>query len=180
MEEEVYQLPDTALVAGAKEGNEACFEAIYRRYVQMVFSVGYRMTGTPEDAEDVTQEVFLRVARSIRQFREEAKLKSWIYKIALNVSSDLRKRSCRQQRVSRDYVDGIKRNSSVNESSREILESLDVLRETERQALVLTLYEGLTHAEAAKVLSCAEKTVSWRLFSARRKLRQYYKFGNET
>jgi len=138
----------------------------------MVYKLAYRLSSNQASAEDIMQETLLRAARSIRTFRADAKFKNWLYRITVNAANDWHKRSCRQARVEQEYLELQVDSDDSKKISQEILEALDKLPAKQRQAIVLTVYEGLNHSEAAKVLGCAEKTVSWRIFSGRKKLKQ--------
>lgn len=138
----------------------------------MIHALCYRMTGSQADAEDLAQETFVRAFEALPTFRAEASVSSWLYRIALNQCLNWKSRKERQERVLRQWLEQTD-SSGPGDSSRsqQIQEALMRLPAKQRAAIVLTTYEGLNHAEAAKALGCSETTVSWRVFAARRKLK---------
>src|SRR5262249_17245292 len=100
----------------------------------------------------------------------EGSFASWLYRIAVNECLNWGKRERRRAEVHSQWAE--QGESSRDESKTiEVREALMKLKPKQRAAIVLTIYEGMNHAEAARVLGCSETTVSWRLFAARRKLK---------
>src|SRR5581483_12270211 len=90
---ELSTLPDADVAALAKEGRDAAFRELVRRYERPVFSIIYRMVRDREVAEDLAQDTFVKVLNHIDRYRPEFKLSSWLFKIANNVAIDhLRRR----------------------------------------------------------------------------------------
>jgi RNA polymerase sigma-70 factor (ECF subfamily) len=86
-------LNDLFYIQRVKAGDVRAFSAIVSNYQQMVFTIVFRITGNREDAEDITQEIFVKVFKSLEQFREESEFSTWLYRIAYNTTlSELRKR----------------------------------------------------------------------------------------
>jgi len=110
-------------------------------------------------------------------FRGDSRFSSWVYRIAMNQCLNFRKRRQQQERLQRQWAE----EGSGAETSREdrrsdfVQAALMKLNPKQRAALVLTTYDGLNHAEAAKVLGCSETTISWRVFAARTKLKRLLK-----
>jgi RNA polymerase sigma-70 factor (ECF subfamily) len=165
---------EAALAARAQGGDEDAFAELVRRHQDMVYAVTWRMTGSAADAADLTQETFVRAWRGLAEFRGGARLSSWLYRVAMNASLNwlaaARRREDRLDEAS-PYLAGQERAAVPDELSARVEEALLALPPAQRAAVVLTLFEGLNHAEAAHVLGCAETTVSWRVFRARRELR---------
>ena len=155
------------------EGDHDAFESLIRRYQHMIYTLAYRMSGSAADAEDLTQETFIRAHEKLSGFRTESRFSTWLYRLAINQCLNWRKRTQRRERLHADW-----------EAQREIdlapddiviwqvQSALLQLNPKQRAAVVLTIYDGMTHAEAASVLGTSETTVSWRLFSARTKLKR--------
>jgi RNA polymerase sigma-70 factor (ECF subfamily) len=142
----------------------------------MIHSLCYRMTGSMADAEDLAQETFVRAYQNLDKFRAEAQISSWLYRIAVNQCLNWRARRQRQERLHKEWGD--QSELSVHKDStnaQQVQAALIKLSPKQRAALILTCYNGLTHAEAAKVIGCSETTISWRLFAARRKLKRLLK-----
>src|ERR1041385_2898396 len=151
-------------------GDHAAFESLIREYQKMIHSLCYRMTGSMADSEDLAQETFIQAFRSLNTFRSESKFSSWLYRIAMNRCLNWKKASIRRDELHKNWSE-IPRDQSVEGAPAErVQEALLTLDAKQRAAIILTVYEGLNHSEAARALGCAETTVSWRIFSARSKL----------
>jgi RNA polymerase sigma-70 factor (ECF subfamily) len=154
-------------------GPGGAFEELIREHQRMIHSLCYRMTGSLADAEDLAQETFIQAFQHRDSFRGEAHVSSWLYRIAVNLCLNWRKRASRREQIHREW--GQEERVAEAEHPRhaqQIQEALLKLNPKQRAAIVLTVYDGLNHAEAAKALGCAETTVSWRLFAARRALKK--------
>jgi RNA polymerase sigma-70 factor, ECF subfamily len=166
-------------VRNSQNGDHAAFEALIRTYQQMIHSLSFRMTGSNADAQDVVQETFVRAYQQLGTYQGTAKFSSWIYRIAVNACLDWRKREQSRDRLRTRFMEMSETLRTESESS----ECMDELSEAvqsalmklpprQRAAIVLTVYGNHNHAEAAKILGCSETTVSWRIFTARRKLKK--------
>jgi RNA polymerase sigma-70 factor (ECF subfamily) len=181
LEESRMDDPDEALVRQSQNGDLTAFEPLIRRHQRMIYSLTYRMTGSLADAEDLAQETFIRAYRSIGAYRAESKFSTWLYRIAMNVCLTWRQREAQRIEVHSAWADLEGGRGSAGESSRtsEMAGGLHAallrLPAKQRAAILLTVYDGLNHAEAAKVLGCSETTVSWRVFMVRRKLKSWLK-----
>lgn len=157
-------------------GDSDAFEALIRQHQRMINSLCYRMTGSMADAEDLAQETFLQAFQHLGEFRHEAQAGSWLYRIAVNRCLNWQKRQRRLQQLHYDWAQeepGLSDDNALR--AQQVQAALMKLNAKQRAAIVLTTYDGLTHAEAARALGCAETTVSWRLFSARGKLKRLLK-----
>ena len=166
-------------VAQSRNGDHAAFEALIRKYQQMVHSLTFRMTGSVADCKDLAQETFIRAYQQLDSFGGTAKFSSWLYRIAINACLDWRRREQRRERLHQNWSEdavtdgaGPESGLDLDELSRQVQVALMKLPEKQRAAVVLTVYGGNSHADAAKILGCSETTVSWRIFTARRKLKQ--------
>jgi RNA polymerase sigma-70 factor (ECF subfamily) len=138
------------------------------------------MTGSSADAEDLAQETFIRAYEQIKHFNGGAKFSTWLYSIALHASLNWRRNEARRFQAQANCAeDIIAQQSNIaispakNEMAQQAQAALMKLPAKQRAAIVLTIYDGLNHAEAAKVLCCSETTISWRVFAAKRKLRRW-------
>ena len=170
--------PDETLVRASQNGDPAAFEALVRQHQRMIHSLTYRMTGSLADAEDLAQEAFVRAYEQIGQYQGGAKFSTWLYRIAINACLNWRQRETRRLEVHTQWAteaatNHAEFNESLPEQSGRIQAALLRLPARQRAAIVLTVYDGLNHAEAAKALRCSETTVSWRIFAARRKLKKW-------
>ncbi|MGA2555145.1 MAG: RNA polymerase sigma factor, partial [Verrucomicrobiota bacterium] len=157
---------DPTLLLRTRQGDPAAFEALIRRHQRMIYSLTYRMTGSAADAEDLTQETFLRAWRQIGSYRAAAKFSTWLYRIALNACLTWRQRETLRAQVQAGWAEtngapelGGETALARNETGRNLQAALLKLPAKQRAAVMLTLYDGLSHAEAAQVLGCSETTV---------------------
>ena len=144
------------------------------------------MTGSFADAEDLAQETFIRAYRQIGAYRAASKFSTWLYRIAINVCLTWRERETLRVEVHANWADrdgghGADGESGPNgsELGGRVHAALLKLPLKQRAAIVLTVYDGLNHAEAAKVLGCSETTVSWRVFIARKRLKGWLAAARE-
>jgi RNA polymerase sigma-70 factor (ECF subfamily) len=168
---------DQTLVSQSRDGDPAAFEALIRKHQQMIHTLTFRMTGSLADCKDLAQETFVRAYRQLDSYHGTAKFSSWLYRIAVNACLDWRRQEQRREQLHRNWSESILPTDSAtgndtDELSRAVQAALMKLPAKQRAAIVLTVYGGHNHAEAAKSLGCSETTVSWRIFSARRKLKK--------
>jgi RNA polymerase sigma-70 factor (ECF subfamily) len=160
---------------GGKLDHEA-FQLLIQQHQQMIHSLCYRMTGSLEDAEDLSQETFIVAYERLQSFRGEAQFSSWLYRIAVNQCLNWKKSNQRRQHLTELAAEQIPgANNQENSRVARVREALMKLHPKQRAAVTLTTYDGLTHSEAAEALGCSETTISWRLFAARKKLKRWLK-----
>jgi RNA polymerase sigma-70 factor, ECF subfamily len=163
------------LISRSKNGDWDAFAALIQSNQRMIYSLAYRMSGSASDAEDLAQETFIRAFQGLNSYRGTAKFSSWLYRIALNLSLRWRKREGRRGIADSEWVAADVKDRAADSRSERVQEALLLLSPKQRAAVILTIFDGMTHSEAAAVLGCAEKTLSWRLFVARRRLAQLLK-----
>ncbi|MCS6778022.1 MAG: sigma-70 family RNA polymerase sigma factor [Chloroherpetonaceae bacterium] len=179
---------DSALVLRAQANDRAAFNEIVLRYKGRIFNYIYRTIRHAADAEDLTQETFVRAYQSIRSFQVRASLNTWLFRIATNLCIDyVRKQkthvpaeslSCAadesEQDAQRDIPDAAldpQRLLIDKELTHRVEAALEQLPEKLRTALLLYDVEGLSYEEIAAVLECPLGTVKSRIFHARAALR---------
>ncbi|MBI2620051.1 MAG: sigma-70 family RNA polymerase sigma factor [Ignavibacteriales bacterium] len=178
---------DRTLVHAFRNGDERAFEEIVRRYQRQVANVLYLTLGGREEVEDLSQEVFIRVHRSVGRVSVDVSLFSWIYRIALNLAIDeLRRRKVKKilsldffsaspsekENVLRDHTSASDR-VLAEEKREQILTAIGKLSAAYRAALVLREYEGLSYKEIAGLLQITEQAVKSRIFRAREELKKH-------
>jgi RNA polymerase sigma-70 factor (ECF subfamily) len=171
---------DEDLVLQSQNGSVAAFETLVRNHQTMIHALTFRMTGSPADAEDLAQETFIRAYEQISHFNGGAKFSTWLYSIAVHACLNWRRDEARRFQAHARCAEeiftqhmGAAISPAKNEMAQSAQAALMKLPAKQRAAIVLTIYDGLNHAEAAKVLHCSETTVSWRVFTARRKLKRW-------
>ncbi len=169
--------PDEPVVNEAVLPAETCrsdleseFEALYRAYRGKVFSTACRMVSNRADAEDITQEVFIKVFRKLHDFRGDAKVSTWIYRITVNACLDFRRRRRRREAVSLD--DTLEAGSVPMSVGRLIENAVPDLPPGCREVFVLHDIQGLKHNEIAEVLGISEGASKSQLHRARAHLRR--------
>jgi len=166
-------------VRKASKGDVESFEKIYRAYTDYVYNVAFRIVQNREDAQEVTQEVFISVYRNIKNFRFQAKLKTWIHRITVNKAINCTKKESKVKNKTVDYMDASIADNSLNpldeKSEREDKEGminklLEALTPEQRACIVLRNIEGLSYKEIAQVLNIGINAVRSRLKRAREKV----------
>lgn len=171
---------EAELVARCRRGDLSAFEEIYRTHAGRLYSVACRMLGSPTEAEDLLQEVFLTAHRKLDSFRGESALGTWLYRLATNVCLDyLRSRAGRSRQLT-DALDEEPALADVRTRglADQAVSKLDLERAVAqlpdgcRAAFVLHDVEGLEHREVAEALGIAEGTSKSQVHKARLRLRQ--------
>jgi RNA polymerase sigma-70 factor (ECF subfamily) len=168
---------ESKLIKQSLEGDSEAYAELVNLYQKMARAVAFRMTGSIEDSEELAQEAFVRGYRQLGTFQSGSKFSTWLCRIVINLSLDWRGREKRREAVQTKWAEQAEAEREPSdefpdELSRQVQLALDRLPLPQRAAIVLTVYESQSHAEAAKTLGCAEATISWRVFAARRKLKQ--------
>jgi RNA polymerase sigma-70 factor, ECF subfamily len=166
------QVNDTVEVVetGRQTGAELAFERLYEMYRGRVYGTAYRMLSNRADAEDVTQDVFVKVFKKLGSFRGDSAVSTWIYRIAINACLDFRRRRRLRQAVSLD--DGMEVGSTPLSVSRLIESALPKMAEGYRQVFVLHDIQGLKHEEIGKILGITDGASKSQLHRARAFLRR--------
>lgn len=164
----------------SRNGDQEAFAALISRYQRMIHSLTFRMTGSLDDAEDLAQDAFIQAFRRLDSFRGDSKFSSWLCQIAVNGCLNWRKSRARRERAHEDLAEHKQifegehgaMTPVEEDNTRQVQAALARLPDKQRAAVVLTVFEGMSHAEASRVLGCSETTISWRLFAARAKLKR--------
>jgi len=166
---------DIELVDMAKGGDAWAWQALFERHYPMVHRLAFRWCGAGQDAEDVAQEVFVKLVRKLHTFRGQSSFRTWLYRISVNAARDYGRRhilrhsrheSLSDERPGNNPADPPRDMISVSW----IESALGGLPVPQKEAVLLVLGEGMSHREAGEILGCMETTVSWRIFRARKKL----------
>ncbi len=180
---------DFRLVRAFKAGDRKAFEELVRRYQRQVANIVYLTLGSREEVQDIAQEVFVRVFRSIDKFEFDASFFSWIYRITVNLCIDELRRKKIKRTLSLDFLtegalETEKKSKEVtlasdgvfSDEKREIiLDALQRISEEHRQVIILREYEELSYAEIASYLGISIQAVKSRIFRAREDLRELLK-----
>ena len=179
---QLSELTDFQIVEQIQTGNDAAFDELMNRYKRPVVSFCYRMLGDAGDADDVAQDVFVRVYQHVDRYQPRTKFSTWLFALAHNAALDRlrwRKRhptesleSAPEAAASTTAVD----QAHVNEVGEHIAAAVAALPADQRTAVVLAEYHGMSYAEIAAIMHCSEKSVESRLYRAKQALRERLHF----
>ena len=166
---------DASLVQHALDGEAAAFATLFGRYHSAIRQFAYRVVLDEHAADDVAQESFITAARRLGSLRDGQAFAAWLYRIAANAARTHMRSSRAHDRKLAAAVAGCADDGDTpppDERAARALAAMDGLPAKQREAVALVLLDDLSHAEAAHRLGCAESTVSWRIFCAKRTLRR--------
>lgn len=185
---------ESIFLEALRSGDAAAFETLVERYSSEIYALLYRLTSNADEASDLTQDTFLSVLRSIKGFRGDASLKTWLFRIAINESRNRFrwwKRRRRDVTVSLDVAIGDTERTlhdtladqsespedSASRREREVKlgDALSELKDIYREAIVLCDIEGLSYEETAATLGINLGTVKSRISRGREELRRRLK-----
>ena len=164
------------LVSRSQAGDFEAFETIYRQHAARLYTLACRMAGSPEDGEDLLQEIFLQAYRKLGSFKGDSALGTWLYRLALNHCLDyVRSRHAKMSKLT-ETLDAETSHPPVARRDTPIAKldlerALDRLPDGCREAFVLHDVEGFDHNEVGRLLGIAEGTSKSQVFKARAKLR---------
>lgn len=178
---------DEVLVARFKEGDESSFKELVERYQSRVYSIVLAMLGDKNDADDLSQEVFLKVYRFIHQFKGRSKFFTWLYRLTINTCISARNKKKRNDQIllsqsfKKDFtpIDTLQNDAKSpieilqnRELEKKIKLALDSLSDGLKEVFVLREIEDLSYKQLSRILHCPEGTVKSRLFRAREELKK--------
>jgi len=178
---------DETLIEQFKKGDLSAFDELMSKYSRKIRYLAYRMTNNYEDAEDITQEVFVRVFKALPTWKPKASFYTWLRTIALNLCIDFHRTRVRRQTQPLESKDGFVmdipadssndplRRTEADELRRRILLATEKLSPRQRKAFMLVSYGGLSLKEAAEIMGCAVGTIKAHLNRATTKMRNLLK-----
>ena len=184
MPRHLYNAEERSLIERAQAGDEAAFAEILQRYKRPVLDFVYRMLGNADTAQDVAQEVFVRVWRGIGRFthRRDATFSTWVFQIARHACIDVFRRRTRDPlhaAVAEPGIlepslsqDSVSHDVAAREIGERVAAAVASLPEDQRTVVALAEYEGMSYKEIAAVMHCSVKSAEARLYRARQTLRQ--------
>lgn len=175
---------DEILAQQVIKGNPAAFEELVTRYQKPVFKIAYRMVGQKEEAEDLTQEVFIHLYQKITHFNPEKRFKPWLYRVAVNICISRLRRKRKVVFLSFDDAltgsadfDNLRavypdRNVEIQELQKEVFRAVLEMPENYRAMIVLRYQMGLNNSEIAETLGITRENVEVRMHRAHKNLRR--------
>ncbi len=171
---------DALIIERIKEGNKEAFFELVSKYEKKLFKLATVITGNVTDAEDALQESFLAAYNALPKFQGKSTFYTWIYRIVINKSKDLRlkRKKMKQNSIDEHELDFSDNRLNVsleveqNELYRFLLEKVNHLKEIYREIIILRFFEQMSYQEISDVLGLREGTVKSRLFKAKDQLKE--------
>lgn len=176
---------ETDLVQALRAGDQSACDELVRRYYDTVYRVALHLTGQPDAAEDVLQETFISACQAAQSFRNDARLSTWLYRIARNRGLQWQRSQRETVPLETDEDDEQAFNSVIADMrhipdqallSQELFDVVDrailALPKTLRQAFLLREFEGLSTKEAAEALGISQSALKVRLHRARQQIQE--------
>ena len=163
---------EATTIRAAVAGQEEAFAELFNHHYPMIYAFAYRLCLDRASAQDLAQETFIKAARSLGGYSPRAPFRNWLYRICVNSVRDWQRSESRRRR--RELV---AQEMAMTEAEERMTDfetahrALAALPGELRAAVVSVYFEGLSHAETGRILGCAEATVSWRILTAKRKLK---------
>jgi len=180
---------DRILVAEAQAGDFNAFDALISRYQERVYATIYHMTSNHEDANDLTQETFIKAHKALKNFKGDSSFFTWVYRIAINKTINFLKGRKNKIHLSLNDLDfnaehdpelvafvsenTPRRDLNLSELHEKLNEAMQKLSDVHRLVVTLHDVQGLSHEEISKMMDCNTGTIRSRLFYARQQLQGY-------
>ncbi len=180
---------DLSLVRRAQEQDASAYDELIRRYQQRIYATVYHMTSNHEDANDLTQETFIKGYRALKGFKGDSSFYTWVYRIAVNKTINFLKQRKNKWQMSLNDVDyqvehdpdlvalvsdkTPRRDLNLSELQEKLNGAMQKLSEHHRMVVTLHDIQGLSHEEIGKIMNCNVGTVRSRLFYARQQLQGF-------
>lgn len=182
----VAPVDEAVWVDRAKQGDQAAFEAIFQRYERQIYGFIFRIMGNPDDANDLTQECFIRAYRALGATSDDLNISAWLHRIASNACLDVLRRRQRirwlpweshkhEHLLHGKPLDDPERNALSNEAQAAVQRVLQHMTPRNRMALVLREYEGLSCEEIGQIMGLSRSAVKSVLFRGREEFRKVYR-----
>ncbi|HPK07889.1 MAG TPA: RNA polymerase sigma factor [Aminivibrio sp.] len=151
---------DLELTSRFLEGDESAFEAIVKKYQRMVYFSSLKIVKSHDDADDVVQKTFISVYRNLKSFQGKSSLKTWIFRISVNMSKNLVRDRGRHQgdeltefsgRLEPEYDDALDK----QRQAQTVTQAVDELPPRQREVLSMRVHTGMSFPEIAEVLGCS-------------------------
>ncbi len=180
---------DLTLARRAQDGDTAAYEVLMRKYQQRIYATLYNMTSNHEDANDLTQDTFIKAYQALKSYKGDAGFYTWVYRIAVNKTLNFLKQRKNKFHISLNDIDfnaendpdlvalvsekTPRRDADLTELQEKLNEAMQKLSETHRLVVTLHDIQGMSHDEIGKIMGCNPGTVRSRLFYARQQLQAF-------
>jgi len=168
-------VPDASLALLAAGGDRAAFGELVERHYDYIFRIACKWSGKRSDAEDIAQDVCIKLATAIKSFDGRSAFTSWLYRVVLNAVRDMQRARSRRGRHIDRYAE-VAPDEELPEQEdatamKEIWAAVRQLPDQQRDAVLLVYAEDMSHAQAGEIMGCKETTVSWHIHEAKKTLR---------
>lgn len=172
-------MTDEELIEEIKSGSKAAIEILIRRYYNEIYGFIYRRTQQQSLSYDLTQEVFVKMARSVSSFEGKSKFRNWLITIALNQVRDYMRSKKRDfidiesewiEQTLTDTRDNVTYLYEKKEESQEIRDALKQLPDFQSEAIILKYFHGYKYKEISEITNSTESAVKFRIFQGLKKL----------
>ena len=164
-----------ALVVRARNGDPDAFAALIEDHYDAIYRTAWRWSGHRDDAEDIAQEVCVKVGQAIARFDGRSAFSSWVYRITLNAVRDWQRAGRRRGRYADAYAEitpaDQQPDQEASATNSQLWDAVRRLPDKQRDAVLLVYAEELSHAEAAEIMGIKEATISFHVHEARKTLR---------
>jgi RNA polymerase sigma-70 factor (ECF subfamily) len=183
---------DSLLVEAIKAGHTQRFEELVDKYKDKIYNMARHMTGSPQEAQDLAQEIFLLIYRNIGSFQGKSSLSTWIYRISLNRCLDWQRKKQRTSKFSfplfqsnreedtGDLLDRLPQHQPTPEEQvvkkeqiRELHKAIQSLPEKYQKVIILYHFQQMTYQEISEILDLPVRTIETRLYRGKQKIRDY-------
>lgn len=191
MSQQVDQLSDAEIVQRFNKGETSLFDILVERYSSRAYQIAYGVLGEREDAEEVAQDVFIRIYKALPKFRGDSEFTTWMYRIAMNLARNKyrynKSRGANKKISMQETVDENDNRTLIqvpeprlapddevdlDEFQKDVMREIDNLPPLYRDALVLRNVEEMSYEQIADVLGCKLGTIKSRIARAREELRR--------
>lgn len=167
---------DAQLALRAAAGERTAFAALAARHYDRVHALAWRWCGRQAEAEDIAQEAMVKMATAIRGFRGDSAFSTWAYRIAYTTAVDHLRARARVVPLAPALMAALSEGPGGetpedDAMGRDLWRAVRALPDQQREAVLLVYGEDLSHLEAAEIMGCSEKTVSWHVHEAKKRLR---------
>ncbi|MFI5252014.1 MAG: RNA polymerase sigma factor [Bacteroidota bacterium] len=180
----MHAADEQLLILQAKEQDAGAFRTLVERYMKQTYNVAFNLVRNHEDAEDVAQEAFVRIYRSLEKFRGDSEFSTWLYRITVNVALDrIKQRKKKDEREVRNvenmFIPMMVQAGDNADVSMHIERALHELPTLQRAVVILRHINGLPTKKVGEILQCSEGTVKTHLHRGLKKMKEKLDFLKE-
>lgn len=162
------------LVRSCQEGDTEAMESVYTAYKSSLLNLAYRFAGDTFLAEDLLQDIFIKIFINIKKLRSPEAFNTWLYRIAVNTCMSFARKKVKNKEVSMEEIENVGHTENKETQARQQLkQAIKILPHKQKIVFQLHDVEGFTHAEIAKIMKSTEGTAKSQLFKARMKIRDF-------